>query len=95
MTAVPSATIVRLPVNSTVDVAAEHAGDARWTLAQQTFAQQGHYEADSMPNWTALRQAASNSVNAVVAKCSDPAAGLKDLNTKLNGLLKQQGVAAG
>jgi multiple sugar transport system substrate-binding protein len=95
MTAVPAATIVRLPVNSTVDVAAEHAGDARWTLAQQVFAKQGHYEADSMPNWTALRQAASNSVNAVVAKCGDPAAGLKDLNTKLNGLLKQQGVAAG
>jgi multiple sugar transport system substrate-binding protein len=95
MTAVPSATIVRLPVNSTVDVAAEHAGDARWTLAQQVFSQQGHYEADSMPNWTALRQAASNSVNAVVAKCGDPAAGLKELNTKLDSLLKQQGVAAG
>src|SRR2546423_336401 len=33
MTAVPSATIVRLPVNSTVDAATEHKNDARWTLA--------------------------------------------------------------
>ena len=95
MTAVPSATIVRLPVNSTVDAASSHAGDPRWTLAQQVFKDQGHYEADSMPNWTALRQASSTAINGVIAKCGDPQAGLKDLNDKLNSLLKQQGVAAG
>jgi multiple sugar transport system substrate-binding protein len=95
MTAVPTATIVRLPVNSTVDVAAAHNSDPRWTLAQQVFKDQGHYEADSMPNWTALRQASSDALNGLLAKCGDPKASLDSLNDKLNSLLKQQGVAAG
>ncbi len=95
MTKVPSATIVRLPVNSGVDAASAHNGDARWTLAQQVYKEQGHYEAVNMPNWTALRQASSDAINTVIAKCGDSDAALDQLNDKLNGLLKQQGVAAG
>jgi multiple sugar transport system substrate-binding protein len=93
MTAVPSSTIVRLPINKTVDSASVHAGDPRWTLAQQVYQQSGHYEADNMPNWTQLRQATSDALNGLVAKCGDPAAALNTLNDKLNTLLKQQGVA--
>ena len=48
-----------------------------------------------MPNWTALRQASSDALNAVIAKCGDSDAALDQLNDKLNTLLKQQGVAAG
>src|SRR5436305_7749901 len=95
MTAVPSATIVRLPVNSTVDAAAAHSGDPRWTVATQVFANQGHYEADSMPNWTELRQASSAALNGMLAHCGDPKATLDALNDKLDTLLKKQGVAAG
>jgi multiple sugar transport system substrate-binding protein len=93
MTKVPSATIVRLPVNSTVDAATVHAGDDRWKLAQQVYQQYGHYEADNMPNWTALRAASSQALNKMVASCGDPQAALNALNDKLNSLLKSQGVA--
>jgi multiple sugar transport system substrate-binding protein len=95
MTAVPTATIVRLPVNSTVDAAGAHKNDPRWTLAQQVYQSQGHYEPDSMPDWSALRQASSAALNGLLASCGDPKAALDSLNGKLNSLLKQQGVAAG
>jgi multiple sugar transport system substrate-binding protein len=95
MSAVPTATIVRLPVNSTVDAASVHSQDPRWTLAGQVFASQGHYEADNMPNWTQLRQASSDALNGMLAHCGDPKATLDTLNDKLNSLLRQQGVAAG
>jgi multiple sugar transport system substrate-binding protein len=94
MTAVPTTTIVRLPVNSSLDPATVYKGDQRWQVAQQAYQQNGQYEADSMPNWTALRQATSDNLNALVAKCGDPKASLSDLNTKLNSLLQQQGVGA-
>jgi len=95
MTKVPSATIVRLPVNTSVDAASAHKSDDRWTLAQQVYKDQGHYEPVNMPNWTALRQASSDALNAVIAKCGDSDAALDQLNDKLNTLLRQQGVAAG
>ncbi len=95
MTKVPSATIVRLPVNTSVDAAGAHNSDERWKLAQKVYQEQGHYEAVNMPNWTALRQATSDAVNSTIAKCGDTDAALDTLNNKLNDLLKQQGVAAG
>jgi len=94
MTAIPTTTIVRLPVNSSVSSATVYKNDQRWQLAQDVYQKQGHYEADNMPNWTALRQASSDSLNALVAKCGDPKQALDDLNTKLNSLLKTQGVGA-
>jgi multiple sugar transport system substrate-binding protein len=93
MTAVPSATIVRLPVNKGVDAATEHAGDQRWALAEQVFKTEGHYEYDSMPNWTALRAQTSKELNAMIANCSDPGAAMSGLNDKFQSLLQQQGVA--
>ncbi len=95
MTKIPAATIVRLPVNTTVDAAGAHNSDPRWTLAQQVYKEQGHYEAVNMPNWTALRQATSDGINGLLAKCGDSDAALEALNTKLNGILKNQKVAAG
>lgn len=92
MTAVPTATIVRLPVNTTVDAATEHGGDPRWQLAQQVYQSAGHYEPVNMPNWTALRQATADSLNGMLASCADPKATLGTLNDKLNSLLKSQGV---
>jgi multiple sugar transport system substrate-binding protein len=93
MTAVPTATIVRLPVNKTVDAASVHKGDPRWALAEQVYQSQGHYEYDNMPNWTALRQETSNELNAMIANCSDPASAMAGLNGKFESLLHQQGVA--
>ncbi len=94
MTAVPTATIVRLPVNKTVSAADAHSGDQRWQLAQTVYQDSGHYENINLPNWTALRQATSDALNALVAKCGDPKPALDALNSKLASLLKQQGVGA-
>ncbi|HZE50955.1 MAG TPA: sugar ABC transporter substrate-binding protein [Jatrophihabitantaceae bacterium] len=93
MTAVASSTIVRLPVNTTVNAATAHKGDQRWTLAQQLYTTQGHFEADYMPNWTAFRQATSDALNKMVASCGDPKSTLDSLNGTFQNLLKQQGVA--
>jgi multiple sugar transport system substrate-binding protein len=94
MTKVPTATIVRLPVNNSVDAASSHAGDDRWKLAQQVYKDQGHYEPVNMPNWTELRQATSEAINKVIASCGDTDAALETLNGTLNNLLKKQKVAA-
>jgi len=95
MTASPTATIVRLSVNRTVDAATVHKNDPRWQLAQQVYQRQGHYEPDYMPNWPAFRQATSNALNAMLAQCSDPATALHALGGQFTTLLKQQGVLAG
>jgi len=93
MTAVPTATVVRLPVNKTVSATAAHDNDPRWTLAQQVYQTEGHFEYDSMPNWTALRQQASNSINTMMANCSNPSTAMAGLNSSFQSLLQQQGVA--
>jgi multiple sugar transport system substrate-binding protein len=92
MTAVPTATIVRLPVNKTVDASAEHGNDPRWQLAQQVYLGSGKYEFDNMPNWTQLRQKASDDLNKLLASCGDTKAALDSMNSDLNSILKTQGV---
>jgi multiple sugar transport system substrate-binding protein len=93
MTAVPTATVVRLPINKTVSATAAHGDDPRWTLAQQVFQSAGHFEYDSLPNWTALRQLASNDINSMMANCASPAKSMGTLDTQFQSLLQQQGVA--
>jgi multiple sugar transport system substrate-binding protein len=93
MSAVPTATIVRLPINKNVDAATVHKGDPRWALAEQVYRQEGHYEYDNMPNWTALRAETSKELNAMIANCSDPSSAMAALNSKFQSLLQQQGVA--
>jgi multiple sugar transport system substrate-binding protein len=93
MTAVPSATVVRLSVNKTVNTAAVHKNDPRWVLAEQVYQNDGHYEYDSMPNWTALRQLTSNDLNTMIADCSAPASAMGSLNSQFQSTLQSQGVA--
>jgi multiple sugar transport system substrate-binding protein len=95
MTAVPSSTIVRLPVLKSMSAAAVHQGDPRWTVAQQVYADHGHYEPDFLPNWNAFRQATSDALNKMISTCADPAATLRTLDATFDGLLDQQQVAAG
>lgn len=93
MTAVPTATVVRLPINTNIDAASVHHGDTRWALAQQVYASDGHYEYDSFPNWTALRQLTSNDINTMMAGCTDPSSAMGSLNTRFQAMLEQQGIA--
>jgi multiple sugar transport system substrate-binding protein len=92
MTGVPTASVVRLPVNSGVDAASVHGSDQRWQLAQQVYTQSGHYEFDNMPNWTQLRQKASDDLNKLFASCGDTQSALNGMNDDLDAILKQQGV---
>jgi multiple sugar transport system substrate-binding protein len=91
MTAVPTATIVRLPVNKTVDAAAVHGNDPRWQLAQQVYSS-GHYEYDNAPNWAQLRQKMSDDLNKLLSSCGDAQTALDGMNSDVTTLLKQQGV---
>jgi multiple sugar transport system substrate-binding protein len=92
MIGVKTATVVRLPVNKTVDAATVHGGDPRWQVAQQVYNQAGHYEWDNLPNWTALRQKASDELNKLLSSCGDTQGALTTMNGDLDSLLKQQGV---
>ena len=92
MTGVKTTTVVRLPVNKNVDAATVHSGDQRWQVAQQVYADAGHYEWDNLPNWTALRQKASEELNKLLSSCGDTQSALTTLNSDLNSVLRQQGV---
>lgn len=92
MTGVKTATVVRLSVNKSVDAAAVHNGDQRWQVAQQVYADAGHYEWDNLPNWTALRQKASAQLNKLLSSCGNTQSALTALNSDLNSVLRQQGV---
>jgi multiple sugar transport system substrate-binding protein len=92
MTAVPSATVVRLPVNKTVDASAVHGNDPRWQLAQQVYSTSGHYEYDNAPNWTQLRQKMSEDLNKLLSSCGDVHSAMNSMNSDVSSLLKQQGV---
>lgn len=93
MTGVATSTIVRLPVLTSMNAATAHNGDPRWTLAQQLYTSQGHFEPDFLPNWQAFRQATSDALNKLVSTCGDPKAALDGLNGTFQKLLEQQGVS--
>ena len=90
MVGVPTASVVRLPVNTTVDAKTVYKGDPRWGLEQQVYASSAHYEPVSLPEWQGFRQAASDTLNAVIAKCGDPKPALDQLNAKYQSLLLEK-----
>ncbi|GAA3005327.1 sugar ABC transporter substrate-binding protein [Kitasatospora albolonga] len=86
-------TVVRLPVNRTVDLAAERT-DARWQVFDKVYREAGRY-APAVPEWTPFRQASSETLNAVVADCgSDPEAALDKLASTFAAELKKQGAGS-
>jgi multiple sugar transport system substrate-binding protein len=84
--------IVRLPVNTRVDMATiRHS--PQWKTFQQIYDQDSEY-APSVPNWTAFRQMAADSLNAVMADCSmDVKSSMDRLAGSFTAELKRQGVA--
>ncbi|NUW38899.1 sugar ABC transporter substrate-binding protein [Nonomuraea rhodomycinica] len=88
-----TAYIVQLPVNKTVDIT-QVRPDPRWKTYADVYQSSGHYP-PSIPNWTPVRQAAADTLNALVADCGlDLTAELRKLDTKLAEILAEQGVAA-
>jgi multiple sugar transport system substrate-binding protein len=85
-------TIVRLPVNKTVDMQAER-NDPRWDVFAKAYADGGRYF-PHLPNWTAFRQSSAETVNGIVANCgSNTKAALDTLATSFTGELTKQGVS--
>ncbi|WP_329364845.1 sugar ABC transporter substrate-binding protein [Streptomyces sp. NBC_00669] len=89
MTGVPTSTIVRLPINTTVDPATVHAGDPRWQVAQQVYAKSSTYEPVSAPGWETYRSDASESLNKMLSGCGDPGKTLATLDSQYRSLLKK------
>lgn len=86
----PKFSIVRLPVNTTVDAKTVYKGDPRWELAQQVYAASAHYEPVALPQWQEFRQGASDALNGVISKCGDPKPTLDQLNAKYQSLLLEK-----
>ncbi|MEV0150102.1 MULTISPECIES: sugar ABC transporter substrate-binding protein [unclassified Nonomuraea] len=80
--------IVRLPVNTQVDMAAERQ-DPRWKVFQESYANAVY--APPVPNWAPIRQTSADAINTVWADCSaDVKSAMEGLNTKLNQELQSQ-----
>ncbi|MGP3910422.1 sugar ABC transporter substrate-binding protein [Nonomuraea sp. 10N515B] len=80
--------IVRLPVNTTVDMAAERQ-DPRWKVFQESY--EFAVYAPPVPNWAPIRQTSADAVNTVWADCAaDVKTAMDGLNTKLTQELQSQ-----
>ncbi|MEV0386969.1 sugar ABC transporter substrate-binding protein [Nonomuraea sp. NPDC050643] len=80
--------IVRLPVNTQVDMAAERQ-DPRWKVFQDSYANAVY--APPVPNWAPIRQDSADAINTVWADCSaDVKAAMEQANTKLTQELQSQ-----
>ncbi|MFJ4877163.1 extracellular solute-binding protein [Streptomyces sp. NPDC088745] len=85
--------VVQLPVNQTVDIT-QVRPDPRWKTFSDAYRNSGRY-APSIPNWTPVRQATADTVNALMADCGlDLRTKLSELDKQLAGILQEQGIAA-
>jgi len=85
--------VVRLPVNSKVDMASVRK-DTRWKLFADIYQSVGRY-VPIVPDWTPFRQTSADTLNAIVSNCaSDTKAELDKLAQKFNDELTKQGAKA-
>jgi multiple sugar transport system substrate-binding protein len=86
--------IVRLPVNTKVDLATVRK-DPRWATFQRLYNTAGVY-LPSVPNWAPFRQLAADALNAVMADCgSDARAAMDQLAAQFSVELRRQNVYGG
>jgi multiple sugar transport system substrate-binding protein len=85
--------VVRLPVNSKVDMSSVRK-DTRWKLFADVYQSVGRY-VPVVPDWTPFRQASADTLNALAANCSlNTKAELDKLAQKFNDELTKQGAKA-
>jgi multiple sugar transport system substrate-binding protein len=85
--------VVRLPVNSKVDMASVRK-DTRWQLFADIYQKNARY-VPVVPDWTPFRQDAADTLNALVADCSsNTKAELDKLAQKYTDELSKQGAKA-
>jgi multiple sugar transport system substrate-binding protein len=86
--------IVRLPVNTRVDLAVVRR-DPRWKTFRQVYDTASEY-APAVPNWAPFRQLAADTLNSVMADCgSDARSSLDKLAARFSVELKRQNVYGG
>lgn len=86
--------IVRLPVNTTVDVATVRT-DTRWTVYADQYRADGVYT-PNVPNWAPFRQSSADAMNAVLANCGASVQEAMDrLAATFTDELRKQKVLAG
>ncbi|MFI7005290.1 extracellular solute-binding protein [Streptomyces sp. NPDC050145] len=84
---------VQLPVNQSVDIS-QVRPDPRWKTYAQAYQDSGRY-APSIPNWTPVRQATADTLNALMADCGlSTETKLRELDKQLGGILEEQGISA-
>jgi multiple sugar transport system substrate-binding protein len=84
--------VVRLPVNTKVDMATVRQ-DKRWSVFADIYRTAKYVPV--VPDWTPFRQDTADTLNAIVADCSsDPNAELAKLDQTLTGELSKQGAKA-
>jgi multiple sugar transport system substrate-binding protein len=85
--------VVRLPVNTKVDMSNTRKDD-RWAVFQKMYDDAGVYS-PTVKNWTPFRQMSADTLNALAADCSaDPQKSMEELDKKFNDELETQGVRA-
>jgi multiple sugar transport system substrate-binding protein len=85
--------VVRLPVNTKVDMGAVRR-DARWKTFQDVYNTAKY--TPNVPNWAPFRQMAADSLNGVMSDCaSDVKGSLDKLATQFSDELKRQNVYGG
>jgi multiple sugar transport system substrate-binding protein len=86
--------VVRLPVNTKVDLGAVR-HDPRWRIFQQVYNTASVY-APSVPNWSTFRQMSADSLNGVMSNCAtNVKAALDKLASQFAAELKRQNVYGG
>lgn len=86
--------IVRLPINTTVDIATVRQ-DPRWKVYADQYSAAGVYT-PSVPNWAPFRQTSADAMNAVLANCgASVQAAMDKLAGTFTDELRKQNVLAG
>jgi multiple sugar transport system substrate-binding protein len=82
--------LVRLPVNSTVDMMDTRTDDA-WMLFQEVYDTNGRY-VPAVPNWNPFLNESAATLNALISDCSlDVRSELEALDATFTAALKDQG----
>ncbi|MER8236331.1 sugar ABC transporter substrate-binding protein [Streptomyces sp. NPDC094049] len=85
--------VVRLPVNTTVELAAVRK-DTRWQVFDRVYRESGRYS-PVVKEWTPFRQASAEALNGMVADCgSDPKTVLGKLAGEFSDELRNQGAGS-
>ena len=92
MTVDKASPIVRLPINTKVDVNAV-LGDSRWNLDKKVYDEAGVY-VPVLPDWQEIRQVAADALNAQLSTCAPASTAVPAVNKAIANQLEKDGILA-